>query len=366
MRPARFAAARFRELVLGALLAAASSCSLVNAGPSAEPPRAPDPPPLRAEVPVTRSTRVPIVLVTIDGARWQEVFVGTDATRIGVPSAPRTAASLMPNLHAMDAAVGAPAHGVIRATGPNFVSLPGYRELLTGRASLACQDNECPRTTTDTILDEASAAGMRVAAFASWERLDRAATARPGAFHVSAGRGGDPKIEPWPGSGDFRPDALTAQLALEHLAHEQPDVLFIGLGEPDEYAHHGDYPGYLRALENADAMLGRLQATLATMGERGSATHVFVTADHGRANDFRGHGGFAPESARVWLFASGPELRARGMIASPAERHLSDVAPTLRVLLALPAPNRGVADGRVLTELLFRGPGTASQARAQL
>ncbi len=338
------------EVALATLLSLVSSCSL---GPVAAPTRqtvlgsavVPSPP-------KAQPSRVPIVLVTLDGARWQEIFAGADPERSPPPQRLPSAAELMPNLHAMDAEVGAPGAGVIRATGPNFVSSPGYREILTGRASDACQSNECPRIATETLLDEASAAGLRVAAFASWEKIDLAATARPGAFRVSAGRAGDPDIEPWPGTGDFRPDALTSQVALEHLVREEPDVLFLGLGEPDEYAHRGDYEGYLRSLERADAILGRLEATLARMGDRGAWTHVFVTADHGRAYDFRGHGGWAPESSRVWLFAKGPRVVAHGAVKSPRERHLSDIAPTVRALLGLPAPKRDLASGDVLSELI--------------
>jgi hypothetical protein len=119
----------------------------------------------------------PVVLVTVDGARWQDVFDGAD---------------LMPALHALarerGAFVGADARAAIRATGPNFVSLPGYTEIFTGRPSTTCRDNECPPTRTPTFLDRAVDAGLSVAAFASWEKLDRAITARPGRFVVSAGR----------------------------------------------------------------------------------------------------------------------------------------------------------------------------------
>jgi hypothetical protein len=346
------------EAALALLLALVSSCSLAPAkaahtGSTARSATAPADGTRDAKR--AERTRFPVVLVTIDGARWQEIFTGADPSRLGMPAPLPTAAELMPHLHAMQVALGVPGAGVIRATGPNYVSSPGYREILTGRASVECQSNDCPRIASETLLDEASAAGLRVAAFASWERIDFAATARPGAFYVSAGRAGDPTIEPWPGAGDFRPDELTAERALEHLVREEPDLLFLGLGEPDEYAHHGDYAGYVRSLRAADAILGRLEETLARMGARGAETHVFVTADHGRAGDFRGHGGWAPESARVWLFASGPRVRARGAVQSPRERHLSDLAPTLRVVLGLRTPKADLASGSVLSEILDDG-----------
>lgn len=280
----------------------------------------------------------PVVLVTIDGARWQDVFDGAD---------------LMPTLHALareeGAFVGADARAAIRATGPNFVSLPGYTEILTGGAP-ACRDNDCPRTKTPTLLDRAADAGLSVAAFASWEKLDHAITSRPGRFVVSAGRDPGDDSPPWPGSGAYRGDAKTAELAVEYLELVQPDVLFLGLGDPDEHAHHGNVAGYRAALAHADSVLARLRRALDRMGDRGKATHVFVTADHGRAHDFRSHGGHAPESARVWLVGAGPRIRARGHSRSPRERHLADVAPTIATLIGVETVRRA-GSGEVLAEL---------------
>ena len=157
-------------------------------------------------------------------------------------------------------------------------------------------------------------------------------------------------MDPSPGHGRYRPDRETAELALSYLEATQPDVLFLGLGDPDEMAHRGSYAGYLAAIRQADDVLVRLTATLRRMGERGAQTTVIVTADHGRSADFKDHGGFAPESARVWLVAAGPRIAARGWIASPRDRHLADVAPTIRVLLGLRGDGSPYA-GRPLDEL---------------
>jgi hypothetical protein len=297
-----------------------------------------------------RGVDAPVVIVAVDGVRWQEVFVGTDTSLSSSP--PMPAAAIFKNLHAFaserGAFVGAPGHGVISASGPNYVSLPGYTELLGGRAS-RCMDNGCTRTTLPSILDEARAAGAKVAAFASWEKLDLATTATPGAFVSSCGRQGDAAIDPWPGHGDYRPDRITAEVALAHYEAAQPDVFFLGLGDPDEYAHRGDYPGYLAALRHADETVGRLVSLLDRLGERGRSTHVIVTADHGRASDFMNHGAM-PEAARVWMVAAGPRFAARGKVTSREPRHLADIAPTLRVVLGLP-PDTSDRSGTPIEEL---------------
>ena len=303
----------------------------------------------RAE-PDGRGVDARVVIVAIDGVRWQEVFLGTDRAFSSSPPVP--APVIFRHLHALGrergAFVGAPGHGTISASGPNYVSLPGYTELLGGRTS-RCTNNDCSRTALPSLLDEARAAGAKVAAFASWEKLDLATTASPGAFVSSCGRHGDAMIDPWPGHGDYRPDRATAEAALAHYEAEQPDVFFLGLGDPDEYAHRGDYPGYLAALRHADEIVGRFVALLDRMGERGRSTHVIVTADHGRASDFRNHGSM-PEAGRVWMLAAGPRFAARGNVASPHPRRLADIAPTLRVVLGLP-PDTSERSGAPLAEL---------------
>jgi hypothetical protein len=248
------------------------------------------------------------------------------------------------------------------------VSLPGYTEILGGRAPDACPSNECDGVSVPTLPDELHARGASVAAFSSWERIARVASSHAGDFPISAGRvvqfkldGVGPPLDetlrlgaaadPSPGTGEFRPDRYTAALALRYLERERPDFLFLGLGEPDEYAHRGNYRGYLDSLRLCDAVVGAAVDVLDRMGERGSKTTLFITADHGRARDFRSHGRAFPESARVWLVAAGAGIRARGLVDAPRARHLADIAPTARVLLGLardPAPNAG----EPMTELL--------------
>jgi hypothetical protein len=330
-----------------------------------------------------------VVLVVLDGVRWQEIFDGVDpriARRQGLSREEIVDASaLMPTLHGLIAqgvAVGAPGHGPeMRATGPNYVSLPGYTEILTGRTATRCQDNACPKVIQPTLADElapldrleSGSSRDPSAVIASWESLERAASSGSGEVVVSAGRHGGHDLESMredeseralldaasrassaPGEADFRPDHFTADIALRYLVTRRPRFLFIGLGEPDEYAHQDNYRGYLESLRAADRTLGKLVATLDQMGERGKRTAVFVTTDHGRSSAFRDHGGFAPESGRVWLVASRCGIRERGLVDSYEAHRLADIAPTMRALLGVPADGRENA-GRVIGEALALG-----------
>jgi phosphopentomutase/2,3-bisphosphoglycerate-independent phosphoglycerate mutase family metalloenzyme len=297
-----------------------------------------------------------LVLVTIDGARATDVFD----------------AATMPNLARLIArgvALGG-AEAPMVASGPRFVSLPGYREILTGRRGSGCLDNECPLIDEPTLLDElrrsdAPDAGD-VAVIASWDVITRAASIAPSTVALSAGRHGgatraalavsdaaradlaaSARASAWPGHGDYRPDALTARLALDVIAARQPRVLWIALGDSDEFAHRDDRQGYRRALAAADALLGRLTAAVAL-----DDTLLFVTADHGRAANFRDHGD-APESSAVWLVAAGGSIPRLGFARTHELHRLADIAPTLRALLDLGADDSARA-GREIPELVAK------------
>lgn len=323
-----------------------------------------------------------IVVVTLDGVRWHEVFEGVDArlaAEHGLPaSAVVTARQLLPNLYAIidsdGAALGAPGHGAaISASGPEFLSLPGYAELLTGRSVTGCANNQCAGIAAHTIIEELSS-GARdradVAAITSWSEIARVTSRGDCDAAISSGRrGGSGRqlfardtegarllslAEAAPqgvGDAEFRPDTLTADLAVHHLKTRAPKFLFLGLGEPDEFGHLDDYAGYLAALRRADGRIAEIDGVLRRLAAHGTRTALFVTADHGRADSFVNHGERYPESARVWLVAAGSAVGARGLVSAPRARRLADLAPTMREIAHLPRDEDRSA-GAPLVELL--------------
>lgn len=315
---------------------------------------------------VTASTSNPprdgrVVIVTIDGARWQDVFEGSDPSRSGAPALPPEA--LMPRAHRLVAtrgvALGATRGGcgTVHTAGGSNVSLPGYIEIFTGHPS-HCLDNHC-EAVAESVLDEAARAGVAgVASVGSWEELDKAVTGGNAGVFVSAGRSwpqGTPATDrlgdlvaagqtadPYPGHYGYRPDVATAAIALEYYRLARPALFHVGLGDTDEYGHRNDYAAYLAALRRADDLIGDLADLLATMGDEGEKTTVIVTPDHGRNSDFRDHGVFRPESARTFVLAFGGGIAVRGIACPTGDVTLADIAPTVRVLMGLP---RDDADG---------------------
>ena len=105
--------------------------------PAAAAARAFEPRPVPTERPTDERTTSAVVLVVLDGVRAQEVFGGADRelarARGQNPLAWANPRDLTPNLQRMldtDAiAVGVPGHGAeLVASGPRFISLPGYLE----------------------------------------------------------------------------------------------------------------------------------------------------------------------------------------------------------------------------------------------
>lgn len=362
---------QFTRVALGVAAFALASSVLATPGPTAAP-----------STPAAPPKHTQVVVVALDGVRFREIFEGVDAELARKQNLPaeqiKSAAELMPHLHELmttsGAAVGAPGHGAsISASGPDFVSLPGYSEIFTGRRVTGCWNNLCGGTDSRSFADELAEhspdADQAVAVITSWPDIAKVAS-RSDRVAVSAGKHAgstrsrfeeDPSVAAllhlaegetsWPGHDGFRRDRFTAALALGYLEAAEPRFLFVGLGETDEFAHQNNYAGYLDALRRADDHIHALAMALAARAARGVQTALFVTADHGRAAGFRDHGKPYPESARVWLVASGSAIPARGFVSAPTPRHLADIAPTLRSVFGLRA-DRAQTAGVALSELL--------------
>lgn len=358
------------------VLAMGIGCAFISAGLGFE---RVEPTERRAPADCEYDKPLSVVLIAIDGVRWQDIFQGADAnllsaSGVGHAEAPKTAEQLAPNIHALarrGVAIGGATGEPFSASGPNFVSLPGYAELLQGRPA-RCFENDCRDTLSFTILDAFSGEyePERVAAFSSWTNIERVAASPSSTALVSAGRTGgwtrdalltsDSKVgalvkraQESPVDvlgGDYRSDAHTADIALQYLESSKPRFMFVSLGDTDEHAHHGRYTNYLEALGRADAFVGDVVRITRAWEAEGVQTLVVVTTDHGRADDFEHHGRDYAESARTWLVAAGGPLPSRGYVPLREPRFLRDVAPTIAAIAGLPL-EMTPSSGQVLTEL---------------
>nr|SBO99126.1 probable nucleotide pyrophosphatase homolog [Nonomuraea gerenzanensis] len=143
-------------------------------------------------------------------------------------------------------------------------------------------------------------------------------------------------------------DKQVAEAAERHLAEDDPDAVFVYLGDTDEVAHDlGPHcPEYAVALQTQDAYLGRLLDTIrARPGYADERWTVLVTTDHGHV-DAGGHGGTSDEERTVFVILNrlGEDLGGRPL----GEPRLVDVGPTALAAIGVPAEPDWDLDGRPL------------------
>jgi len=312
-----------------------------------------------------------VILVTLDGVRWQEVFHGSDPTlNKETPSEPLFE-SLWKNWVPEGVIFGDADHGTrMTVANPSRVSLPGYQNIFEGFPT-RCYANLCRRPPLETfperILRELKLPREKVATFASWDRIRYAVESRKGATYINADqdevRPADTfqatvnKYEhkdqpPW---FNARWDKYTFMHAMHYLKKVQPRFLFLSFLDSDEWGHHGSYPKYLESLNNYDRWINELFTTLEQMGEYGKNTTVIITTDHGRGlkkSSFKHHAFLYPAAKNIWLYSRSPKTRAAHQAPSPGYTH-SDIRPTIETIFGL-EPTRCRKCGDIIEQIVDR------------
>jgi hypothetical protein len=317
-----------------------------------------------------------LLLVTLDGLRWQEVFRGMDPRfahkdhggvkdlfeldrefRRETPEEAR--AALMPFLWSVVAKEGQifgdPEQGA-RATIANQhkFSYPGYSELLCGFADPRIDSNDKVVNPNRTVLEhlhERPDFRGRIAVFSGWDvHPFMVAAERSGLFVQSGWELPTVATSPerlawlrssyeqlpryWPG---FCFDALTFPAAKEYLLARQPRVLYLALGETDEWGHGRRYDLYLQMMRRTDAMLRELWETAQALDPYRGKTALLITVDHGRGRnerDWTDHGAKVEGAEEVWMAVLGPNVPALG-VREKIETKLAQVAATAAQLLGV-------------------------------
>ncbi len=318
-----------------------------------------------------------VLVVMTDGLRWQEVFGGADASLLtkentedqsidvlrqryvrATPEESRRA--LMPFLwsHVVPAGEiygnrkkGSDAYVT---NGLNF-SYPGYSETLTGHPDARVKSNDNVPNPNVTVLEWLNdewkkrdpSAHDQTAAFGAWEVIGGVVSQHRGDLVVNVGYEPLTSIPVTPRLDllnrmkaetphlweDEAFDAPTFHTAMEYLKVEKPRLLFLSLGETDDWAHAGRYGFYLDAAHRVDQYLEELWKFVQEDPEyRGHTTLIFLP-DHGRGDaptEWKTHGEKVPDSKYIFLAAMGAGVPARGELgAGTAAVTQSQVAATI-------------------------------------
>jgi hypothetical protein len=321
-----------------------------------------------------------VVLVTLDGVRVQELFGGMDPVIANAPAAesgiydfevtkPRwwrdtpeaRREALMPffwkTLVPAGMVLGNQTKGSkVTVKNDQWFSYPGYAEMMTGEPHAEVKSNDFVRYPHRTVLEHArEALGLEhaeVAQIGSWDGLKYAASSRDGAFFMNGGRDAVPANLSTPETElyvDLRrqvqqfweettSDVLTYRIAREYLRKNQPRVMWIGLGQSDDWAHARRYDLVLDYLHIADGLLADLWQTVQSTEPYRGRTTLIVTTDHGRGRtpaDWAEHDTGIQGSQDIWIAIIGPDTPAMGEVRDFADVTQGTVAATMLQHLGL-------------------------------
>ena len=315
-----------------------------------------------------------VVYITWDGFRWQELFGGAQETLIakdaGVADIEGVKARywreseaerrevLLPfvwkTIAKQGQIFGDPTkNAAAKLENTHKFSYPGYSEMFCGFADDKRIDSNKkfpnPHVNVLEFLNRRPGFEKRVAAIATWDVFPSILNQPRSGLYVHAGVGPIPggsltdrekllnemiadTVVLWP---DNQIDVITMQVAREYLLKHKPRVLFIGLGETDEWGHGRRYDRYLHSANRADAFTAKLWELLQSLPDYKDQTSIVLSCDHGRGNsirDWTDHGAKIEGAEFVWSAVLGPDTPALG-VRSDVNGTLSQVAATLATLV---------------------------------
>jgi hypothetical protein len=315
-----------------------------------------------------------VILITLDGARVEEMFGGLDLAVLqstlrsnqkpeetrtyrrfwaDTPEARRE--KLMPffwnTLMAKHGSIAGnrAAGSSVKLTNTHRFSYPGYAEILLGEAhDEVIKSNDPTRNPHVTVLEELKArmklTTAQTGVFASWSVFSAIVEHTEGALTVNAGfepfDRPDSAIRdlnalqsqtqtPW---DSVRHDAYTFRFAMAHLQSARPRLMYLALGETDDWAHDGRYDRLLDAYERTDKYFEELWSWLQSQPDYRDRTHILITTDHGRGrtlDDWRNHGAKVEGAQDVWIALVSPRLPHRGEWRNHPPLYTSQVAATI-------------------------------------
>ncbi|HEX2534385.1 MAG TPA: alkaline phosphatase family protein, partial [Chitinophagaceae bacterium] len=292
-----------------------------------------------------------VIVVTLDGLRWQELYGGADTALVnnkeytrnpkdvqqqyGGATTDERRRKLFPFIWNTVAAQGR-LYGNqwegsrVEVANRYRFSYPGYNELLTGYPDTAVNSNDkIPNKNVNVLefLQGQPAFRNKVAAFATWDVFPYILNRERGGFYVNADFDSVPRSVPGAALLNdlqtlttrpigVRPDLFTYVAAREYLKQHRPRVLYIAFDETDDFAHSGQYDQYLMSARAQDGMIADLWKTMQALPQYRDKTALIITTDHGRGDSvkaqWRDHGEGIPEAAGIWMAVLVPGMTGTG------------------------------------------------------
>ena len=321
-----------------------------------------------------------VVLVTLDGVRWQEMFGGMDESLLRATTSKDTDVTTLPVYKQYSGASPRDrreklmpflwrtfvadygfiagdrnAGSVVSVTNAHWFSYPGYSEIITGEAhDDVIKSNDPIRNRFPSVFQFAQRQLLltkaQVATFASWGVFNEIVESVAGATTVNAGAEaydtpsldmrilGPMQFEARTAWANTRHDAFTFHFAMDYLKRMHPRMLYLSFDETDDWAHDGHYDLVLESLHRTDAYLKMLWETLQGDAQYRGNTTLIVLTDHGRgrtAEDWKSHGKNTAGSGEIWLAMASPDSPRRGEWRNHPPLFQNQVAATMAAALGL-------------------------------
>lgn len=319
-----------------------------------------------------------VILISLDGMRWQEIFGGIDSALLhnktftpqpeglekqfwaATPNERRE--KLMPFFWQTIAQKGQlygnrQLGSQVDCSNSMWFSYPGYNEILSGfpddeRIHSNDKINNPNETVLEFINRQAGFEG-KVAAFASWDVFPYIINTERSGIPVNAGFPAKPSGRlsekesllydlqaqvpaEW---SSVRFDAFTHHFAKNYIEGHHPRMLYISYGETDDFAHDGAYDKYIEAAHRTDAFIAELWEMVQSDPFYADRTSLLITTDHGRGTQpiesWKSHGDEVAGAGQIWIAAIGPDTPALGEMSKPEQLYQNQVAQTVASLLGL-------------------------------
>lgn len=313
-----------------------------------------------------------LIIVTLDGMRWQEVFGGVDslimvnkkftndsenvANTFWSNDVNERRKKLFPFLWSTVYNNGQlygnrNKQSFVNVANPYQFSYPGYNEIFTGYPDTAVNSNDKIKNKNETVLEflnkQQNFAG-KIAAFSTWDCFPYIFNKWRSGIYVNSDVDtlafSSPQLQLINDMQflttkpiDVRPDVFTYFAAREYLKAYQPRILYIAFDETDDFAHAAMYDQYLKSAHAEDGMLADLWNIIQQMPQYKNKTTLIVTCDHGRGDikkeTWTSHGEDIKESGQIWIAAIGPDTKALGELSNTEQIYQRQLATTFAALL---------------------------------
>lgn len=316
-----------------------------------------------------------IVVVTLDGFRWQEVFGGADSV-LTFDTAARYSAGyvkdhfwaatpqerrrkLLPFFWSEIASKGVLLGNRnfgnhFNNANPYWFSYPGYNEIFTGFPDTTVNSNDKIPNKNENVfewLNKLPEYKGKTAVFGSWDVYSYIFNEKRSGLLVNDGyRELTGTLTPMQQlynklqyempaifhDGE-RVDVATFHMGLEYMKAHKPKLMYFGLGDTDEFAHGGMYDFYLDAAQNTDDWIRQLWEYIQSTPEYKDKTTLIITTDHGRGlaagGNWQHHGQRIAEASEMWMAAIGPSVKATGESREKMQAYQGQVAATIAAML---------------------------------